>query len=70
MSIGAALANRPLAMATAMHGRRYCPGPLTVNSSRLDSFLPSSVQMAPWASQSSVTGRMIVTVQSRGETSS
>ena len=43
MSIGAALANRPLAMATAMHGRRYCPGPLTVNSSRLDSFLPSSV---------------------------
>ena len=36
-------------------------GPLTVNTSSLDSFRPSSVQIAPCASQSSVTGRMIVT---------
>ena len=39
--------------------RRY--GPLTVNTSSVDSFLPSSVQMAPWASQSSVIGRVMVT---------
>ena len=29
--------------------------------SRLDSFLPSPVQMAPWASQSPVTGKTTVT---------
>ena len=39
----------------------YPPGPLTVNSSRLDSFLPPWVQMAPWAPQSVVTGRTTVT---------
>ena len=47
MNIGAALANRPLAMAAALNGWRYWPGPETVSSRRLDSFLPSSVQMAP-----------------------
>ena len=31
---------------------RYWPGTLAVNSSGADSFLPSSVQMAPSASQS------------------
>ena len=39
----------------------YPLGPATVSSSRLDSFLPSSVQMAPWTPQSSVTGRTMVT---------
>ena len=39
----------------------YPPGPGTVSSSRLDSFLPSDVQMAPSASQSSVAGRTTVT---------
>ena len=39
--------------------RRY--GPLPVNTSSVDSFLPSSVQMAPCASQSSVIGRVMVT---------
>ncbi len=42
--------------------RRY--GPLTVNTISVDSFLPSSVQIAPSASQSSVIGRMIVTAPS------
>ena len=32
-----------------------------MNSNGLDNILPSSVQMAPGASQSSVTGRVIVT---------
>ena len=36
-------------------------GSLTVNSRRLDSFLPSPVQMAPWTSQSSVSGSTMVT---------
>ena len=44
--------------------RPYCPGPLTVNSSRSDSILPSWVQMVPWASQSVVTGRTTVTAAS------
>ena len=35
--------------------RRY--GPLTVNTSSVDSFLPSPVQIAPWASQSSAGSR-------------
>ena len=39
----------------------YPLGPLTVNSSRLDSFLPSAVQTAPSALQSVVTGRTMVT---------
>ena len=39
----------------------YWPGPLTVRSRRLDSFLSPSAQMAPCASQSSVAGRVIVT---------
>ena len=30
----------------------YCCGPEAVNSSRLDSFRPSPVQMLPWAAQS------------------
>ena len=38
----------------------YWPGPLTVSSSRLDNGLPSSVQVAPWASQSSVTGSTMI----------
>ena len=40
---------------------RYWPGPLTVSSTRLDNGLPSSVQIAPWASQPSVTGRVMMT---------
>ena len=40
---------------------RYCPGPLTVKSSGLASALPTLVQMAPGASQSSVTGSSAVT---------
>ena len=47
---GAVVANRPLAMAATTNGRRYWPGPLTVSSSRWDSILPSSVQMAAWPS--------------------
>ena len=39
----------------------YWVGPETVNSFRLDSFLPSAVQTAPSASQSVVTGRITVT---------
>ena len=39
----------------------YSSGPETVNSSRLKSFLPSTVQIAPSASQSVVAGRTIVT---------
>ena len=39
----------------------YWPGPLTVSTSSLDSFLPSPVQMAPLSAQSVVTGRVIVT---------
>ena len=39
----------------------YPLGPETVNSSRLESFLPSAVQTAPSASQSVVTGRTMVT---------
>ena len=39
----------------------YWPGPLTVNSSVADNGLPSSVQTAPGASQSSVTGSSTVT---------
>ena len=39
-------------------------GPLTVNTNSLDSIRPSSVQIAPCSSQSSVTGRMIVTAPS------
>ena len=31
--------------------RFYPPGPLMVSSTRLDSFRPSLVQMAPWAAQ-------------------
>ena len=38
-----------------------CSGPLTVSSTLLDSFLPPSVQMAPWAPQSVVGGRTMVT---------
>ena len=41
--------------------RAYHPGPLTVRSRRLDSFLSLSAQMAPCASQSVVAGRVIVT---------
>ena len=40
---------------------RYWPVPLTVNSSPPDSIPPSSVQMAPWASQSVVAFRAMVT---------
>ena len=39
-------------------------GPLTVNTNSLDSIRPSSVQIAPCSSQSSVTGRMIVAAPS------
>ena len=39
----------------------YAGGPDTVNTSRLDSFRLSSVQMAPSVSQSSVAGRVITT---------
>ena len=39
---------------------RYWPGPVMVSSSRLDSILPSSVQIAPSASQSSVTGSTMI----------
>ena len=39
----------------------YWVGPETVNSFRLDSFLPSLVQMAPWAPQSVVAGSSMVT---------
>ena len=42
----------------------YPPGPTTVNSNPLESFLPSRVQMAPWSSQSSVTGRTMLTFPS------
>ena len=34
---------------------------MTMNFSGLDSIVPSSVQMAPWTSQSSVTGSSTVT---------
>ena len=47
INIGTALANRPLAMAAALNGWRYWPGPETDSSSRLDSLRPSSVQIAP-----------------------
>ena len=47
---------------TSRQRMSYWPGPLTVNSSRLDSILPFSVQMAPVALQSVVTGRTTVTV--------
>ena len=40
---------------------RYWPGPLTVSSSPPDSFLSSSVQMAPWAEQSVVAFRTMAT---------
>ena len=40
---------------------RYWPGPLTVSSSGSDSILPSSVQMAPPASQSVVAFRAMAT---------
>ena len=40
---------------------RYWPGPLTVSSSPPDSFLSSSVQMAPWAEQSVVAFRSMAT---------
>ena len=39
----------------------YLSGPETVSSSRLDSFLPSSVQMDPVSPQSPVAGRVMVT---------
>ena len=42
-------------------GRSYAPGPETVTSNRLDSFLPSLVQMAPWTEQSVVMGNAMVT---------
>ena len=38
-----------------------CSGPLTVSSTLPDSFLPPPVQMAPWAPQSVVGGRTMVT---------
>ena len=41
--------------------RSYPPGPETVTSNRLDSFLPSLVQMAPCTEQSVVMGNTIVT---------
>ena len=41
--------------------RPYPPGPDTVNTFLLDSFLPSVVQTAPVASQSVVTGSRTVT---------
>ena len=37
------------------------PGPETMTSSRLDSFLPSLVQIAPWTVQSEVMGNPMVT---------
>ena len=40
----------------------YPPGPATVSSNRLESGLPSAVQMAPWLEQSVVTGSTMVTV--------
>ena len=46
---------------TSIRRRDYCPGPLTVNSSRVESFLPSPVQIAPSAAQFWVTGRTTVT---------
>ena len=46
---------------TSIERRDYWPGPLTLNSSRLDSILPSSVQMAPSSVQSVVAGRVTVT---------
>ena len=36
-------------------------GPLTVSSSLVESILPSSAQTAPWAAQSVVSGRTMVT---------
>ena len=39
----------------------YWPGPVTVNCSGPDSFLASSVQMAPWAEQSVVAFRAMAT---------
>ena len=42
----------------------YPPGPATVNSKLLESILPSPVQMAPWSSQSLVTGRTMATFPS------
>ena len=59
-------APRPARGLSDASGRRtvtlfYWVGPETVNSFRLDSFLPSTVQTAPSASQSVVTGRITVT---------
>ena len=50
---------RPCVLASVV--APYWPGPPTVNSSRWASFLPSPVHMAPWAWQSVVSGRVIVT---------
>ncbi len=44
--------------------RPFRPDPGTVNSSRMESFLPSLVQMVPSPSQSVVCGRTVVTVPS------
>ena len=41
--------------------RNYPTGPETVNSRGVESFLPSSVQMAPWGSRSPATGKTTVT---------
>ena len=46
LSVKPGLSTRP-ALKPLFEQRDYCSGPLTVNSSRLESFLPSPVQMAP-----------------------
>ena len=49
------------AVRCAANPSSHGPGPLTVNFSRLDSFLPYPVQATPLAAQSVVTGRNTVT---------
>ena len=44
------------------HSAAYPPGPATVSSNPLDSILPSSVQMAPWLTQSVVAGSTMATL--------
>ena len=48
----------------SLASRPFRPDPGTVNSSRMESFLPSLVQMVPSPSQSVVCGRTVVTVPS------
>ena len=54
----------PLMMGAPVAGELAAAGPGTVSSDRLESSVPSLVQTASWAAQSSVMGRTTVTAAS------